>query len=115
MTVLVIPAGTTWAWAFPITNPSGGPVDLTGWSARAQVRANKWVRDLPVLHEWTTAGPSPNASLADSQLILIVDGATSSAWTWWAGVYDIELTDDTGRVARLDQDDVLVTPEVTHD
>lgn len=115
MTVLVIPAGTTWAWAFPITDPDGQPIDVTGWSARAQVRASLWLPEESALHEWNTEGVDANATLEDSQLILTVDPDTSSAWTWWAGVYDIELTDDTGRVARLDQDEVFVTPEVTHD
>lgn len=116
MTALEIPQGSTWALAIPLRDAEGEPLNLTGWSARAQVRANKWFRDLPVLHEWRTTGVSPNATLSNSELVLTVTPAVSSAWAWYSGHYDVELTDPTGRIARiLSTDEVTVLPEVTHD
>ena len=38
MTQLVIQQGTTWAMQWPISDMQGTPLDVTGWSVRAQVR-----------------------------------------------------------------------------
>lgn len=115
MSALTIPKGSDWSYAIPILDGDGDPINVTGWSARAHVRANKWFRDLPILHEWKTTGASPNATLASSMLTLKVTPSVSAAWTWWYGVYDIELTHSDGRKAQLGPYDVTVLPEVTHD
>lgn len=115
MSSLTIPKGADWSYAIPILDGNNEPVNVTGWSARAHVRANKWFSFLPVLHEWKTTGPSPNATLASSLLTLKVTPAVSIAWTWWTGVYDIELTHSDGRKAQLGPFNVDVLPEVTRD
>lgn len=115
MSVLTIQADTDKSYAIPILDADGNPQDMTGWSARAQVRANKWFRDLPVLFEWNTSLDSPNATLTEGQLLLKVTPEDSAEWTWWAGDCDIELVDPSGRVARLMPYEIVVVPAVTHD
>lgn len=115
MSVLTIPKGTTRVFEIPILDTDGAPKDVSGWSARAQVRANRWFPDLPVLHEWNTETEPANATLSTGQLLLSVDKEDSELWTWWAGDCDIELIDSDGRVARLEPYSVVVTPAVTHD
>lgn len=115
MTVLTIPRGVDRTFSIPILDAAGDPLPVAGWSARAQVRANKWFRSLPVLHEWSTLAESPNAQLINGQLLLSVTPEDTADWEWWAGDCDIELTDPSGRVARLEPYQIVVTPEVTHD
>jgi len=101
--MLRIKQGTTWSRSWPITQ-DGLPVNFTGWSARGQVRAT--AESEIVLHEWI-------GELADSTLTISHDPADSAAWEWRTGVYDIELTDPDGRVARIAEGRVMIIPEVT--
>ncbi len=108
-TRLVIQQGTSWAISWPITDESGEPLDLSGFTVRAQVRASKEAGD--VLHEFSTE--AGNAAAEQSSVTLSLSPAVSSAWSWRNGVYDVELTDPSGRVARIAEGSVVVSPEVT--
>lgn len=108
-TALVIEQGTTWAIAWPIRDTQDEPIDITGWSVHAQIRPSKDSND--VLYEWRTS--TGNAKAEQDWLTLSVSPGESSAWTWRSGVYDVELTDPTGRVARVAEGVVTVNPEVT--
>lgn len=106
---LFIQQGTTWAISWPITTPEGDPVDVTGWGVQAQIRASKTATE--VLHEFTTT--RENAFADQGAVTLSVTPNESSAWPWRSGVYDVELTDPTGRVARIAEGSVTVSAEVT--
>jgi hypothetical protein len=106
---LRIKQGETWRRTFPVYNAAGGPLDLTGCTVRGQVRATKTSGS--VLHTWVTG--LENIALAPGQVTLYVPAAVSSAWTWTAGRWDLELTDTAGDVTRLVEGVVLVDPEVT--
>lgn len=105
---LVIPQGTTWERRWRITDPDTGvPRDLSAWSARGQVRADH--ADSVVLVDL-----SSNLDCgADGYVTVTITPAQSSAWTWRDAVYDIELVDPAGKVARISQGAVRVSPEVT--
>jgi hypothetical protein len=106
---IVIVQGTTWSIAWPILDTNGAPMDMTGWSVRSQIRADV---DAPTaLYEWSTV--VGNASVTDNRVTLTVRPTESAAWTWDSGVYDVELTDLLGRVARIASGAVVVSPEVT--
>lgn len=108
---LEIPQGTTWSWSTAVTNAYGDPVDLrTGYEARAEVRARP--SSPVVLYTWSSAAANLDLT-ADGQVILTVEPAESSAWTWRKGVFDLELTDPDGVVVRLASGVVVVTREVT--
>ena len=106
---LVIPQGTTWEKRWHITDPETGVSrDLSEWSARGQIRADHSAS--VVLYEWT--GDAITCDV-DGDVTITVTPAESSAWAWRDGVYDVELVDPTGRVVRIAQGAVRVSPEVT--
>lgn len=107
-----IQAGTDWAYAWPVLDSDGLPVDLTGWSAHAVLRANKYFPELPILFEWTSEGDTPNASLANSAVTLSVNPDESDSWDWWSGTLQIKLVNVSGKTARFIEQDVVVTPDV---
>lgn len=100
---LVILQGSTWEMHWPIVDDTGAPAVLTGWSARSQVRLTRSSTD--VLYEFA-------ATISGSDVVLTVDAATSSAWVWTSGVYDLEIFNDT-QVVRVTQGRVSVDLEVT--
>lgn len=100
--------------AFGLT-PSGGqliykpPVDLTGATARMQIRAQLGGA---VLLELTTE----NGALAINSLGTItrtLSAAQTAALTWTDGVYDLEVQFPDGTVQRYLQGAVTVSREVT--
>lgn len=108
-TRLVIQQGTTWGISWPITDDQGNPLDVTGYTVQAQIRPSK--DSAEVLHEFSTQ--AGNALAEQNAVTLSVPPATSSAWSWRNGVYDVELTDPQGRVARIAEGMVTISPEVT--
>jgi hypothetical protein len=83
----------------------------TGWSVKGQVRER--VESPTTLHEWTSQGGSPNATFEDSDVVLSLPNATSTAWLWRHARYDVELTDPQSRVVRIAEGHVTVSREVT--
>lgn len=90
---------------------TGEPIDLTGYSARMQIRRNAHSAD--VLFELTDGD---GLTLGDDlgTIRILIDADTSSEWTWRSGEYDLELVQPSGDPIRLFQGDVKVSPEVTH-
>jgi len=98
-------------------NPSGGqliykpPVDLTGATARMQVR------DKPggeLLLELSTANGGLTMTGAGT-IDRAISAAATAAITWAEGVYDLEVTYADGTVHRYFEGAVTVSPEVTRD
>lgn len=107
---LRIPQGTTWQVTVPVLTADNTPVDLAGYTARAQVRDG--YAGATALHEWTVA--AGNMTLGSGQVTLSVPAATSAAWTWRFARWDLELTNPGGVViTRLVEGSVLVDPEIT--
>ncbi|MBU0563401.1 MAG: hypothetical protein KJ945_08060 [Gammaproteobacteria bacterium] len=96
-------------------NPSGGqliykpPVDLTGATARMQVRAGLGGA---VLLELTTEN-SGLAITGPGTLTRTLSAAATAALTWTDGVYDLEVEYADGTVQRYLQGAVTVSREVT--
>ena len=90
-------------------------IDLTGYKARMHVRAR--VDSVDVLL-FLSSDP---LDLPDGTITFIGNGTISlkitdevtSAITWNAGVYDLEMEDSLGDVTRLIEGKVTVTKEVT--
>jgi hypothetical protein len=106
---LTIIQGATFSVAWPITDANGQPIDMTDWTIRSQIRAA--IASPVVLHEFSTA--LGNATIDAGRVVITVRPIESTAWTWRRGVYDVELTDLLGRVARISEGHVKVSPEVT--
>lgn len=111
---LIIPQGSAWNRSWTITDVNGNPLTLTGWSVRSQVRDS--ASNNQVLFEWnTTTGAGIGvAATSDSTVTINLTGNTDSAlWGFKAGVYDVYLTDPSGRTTRIVEGTVRVTPAVT--
>lgn len=87
------------------------PLDLTGYSARMQVRSS--VGSDTVLLELTTEDGGIVIDALTGTIELRVDAVASAAITWTQGVYDLELVDTDGFTTRLAQGSVNVDREVT--
>lgn len=105
---LEINQGETWEMTFPIVDSTSSPVDVTGWTAVAQIRHGPFE---PVLYEW--AASHSNLAFGSSSVTLSVDAATSSAWSFTEGSYDLQLTDTIGRVYRVAEGSVKISQEIT--
>lgn len=106
---LTIQQGTTQSFLWPIVDANGDPVNVTGWSVRAQVRAT--VAAEAVLHEWSST--LANVTLGPDGVVLHSTPAVSLAWTWTRGVYNVLLTDLTGNVYEIAQGSITVDPSIT--
>lgn len=105
-----IEQGTTWQYGWPVTDDQGNAVDLTGYTVKAQVKANVY-EDNPILHEWSTS--RGNVLIQNSTVILTVSPEDSRAWGWSDGLYDVTMTSPTGDVTRLAQGHVSVDMDIT--
>jgi hypothetical protein len=90
---------------------NGTPVNLSGYTARMQIRRSVAAED--VLLELSTANNRINIDALNGTVTLIFDSATTAAFTWTSGVYDLELTSSGGVVTRLIQGKITVSKEVT--
>lgn len=87
------------------------PVDLTGCTARMQIRA-EISADVP-LATLTTENGGITLGGVSGTVELFMDDAKTSAFSWTEAVYDLEVVLANGDVRRLLFGAVVVSPEVT--
>ena len=111
---IVIPQGARWNRIWNITDDNNQPLDVTGWSVRAQVRSS--VLSSVVLYEWNSAGGVGlgSAHATGSTVRIELDGPESDPWTWRVGRFDVKLTDPSGMRKRIVQGIATVDPAITH-
>lgn len=94
------------------TGSPATPVDLTGYTARMQIR--KKVTDAtPVLTLTSAAGGITFTNRSQGQFEIVISADATAALTIKTGVYDLELIAANNEVTRLIQGTVEVSPEVT--
>lgn len=106
-----IEQGASFALAFVYKDSSGGPVNLTGYTARMQIRAS--VSASGVLLDLNTDNGRLVLSHAAGRVAIELDPATTAAFAWRKGVYDLELVSPSGGVVRLVEGQITVSREVT--
>ena len=89
------------------------PIDLTGCTARMQVRSE--VESPTVLLELTAENGGIVIDGPAGKLILHLPPAATAAIAWESGVWDLEIAHPNGDVTRLAQGTISVSPEVTRD
>lgn len=89
---------------------SGALVDLTGYTARMQVR-RKVTSDSTLLS--LTSGSGITLGGSAGTITLSVSATDTAAMTWREGKYDLELVASDGTVTRLLEGRITVDPEVT--
>lgn len=90
---------------------AGVPVDLTGATARLQVRGD--IDSPDVLLELTTEDGGIQLGGVTGTVRRYLNAAGTSALTWTEGVYDMEIVLATGAVRRLLAGSAAVSREVT--
>lgn len=109
---ITIEQGATFLLPLLWKDPQGDPVDLTGYSAKMQVRRKAGSVDPPLLDLSSTNGGITLGDAAGT-IVITASATQTTAMTGRTGVYDLELTSPTGVVTRLVEGAVDIHPEVT--
>lgn len=106
---LVCPQGSTFSrtLTYEIDNT---PVNLTGYSARMQVRVDYATTTTLVS---LTSGSGITLGGSAGTITFTITAAASALLPPGSWVYDLELVSGGGEVTRLIQGEFVVTPEVT--
>ncbi|MBF9235576.1 hypothetical protein [Microvirga alba] len=121
---IIIEQGADWRLVMTWKDAEGAPVNLSGYTARMQVRET--FASKSKLFELTTENGRITLAAADGVITLHLPAAVSAAavinpakLAWIDGkqaaqmVFDVEMIDAAGVVTRLIQGSVLFVPEVT--
>lgn len=116
---LELKQGSDIAIALTVLDATGAPItNPTGWTARAQIRSTPGG---VVLFEWnTTTGPGLGTAVLTydsvanvSTLTLGVTAAQSLGFTWNSALYDVLLTNPSGKTACVAEGTVTIDPIIT--
>lgn len=111
---LKIEQGATFDQSFIYNDigPPKAPIDLTGYTARMQVRKSH--DDANTILSHTDTDPEITLGGVNGTITLLFDDVLTEALVApFKGVYDFELIDPSGVVTRLLEGEFFVTPEVT--
>lgn len=103
--------GATFVRQFKWTDENEVPIDLTGYSARMQVRTA--VKASEVVVELTTANGQIVLYPAEGKIELSMTATVTAALPDKRCVYDLEVVAPSGTVTRLLQGAFVISPEVT--
>lgn len=103
-----IQQGATQGRSWPLADATGQPItDFTGWTAAAQIRDPE---NDQLLFDFLVDG---EIELSGSAIAVRLDATDSAGWAWRLGLYDVKVTDGTGRSAFVARGRVMVIPAVT--
>lgn len=120
---LSIWAGQTFQDVLTLQDPTGAPINLTGYTA--QMMARQYVEQAnPAYLNWTTAAGNIVLGGSAGTITFAVPAATTAGLAAAAGVpnpqdiqqwvYDMVLTSSTGIAERIIQGALVIYPAVTH-
>lgn len=107
---IIIEKGATWNPVITWKNSDGTAIDLTGYSARLQVRESVTASSTVIS---LTSGSGITLGGTAGTISLLLSATDTAALTFEKGVYDLELVSGSGVVYRVLQGRVTVSPEVT--
>lgn len=106
-----IKKGSTYEHIFSYTDAAGVAINITGYTARMQIRVS--IDDAAYVYQALSGGDISLGGVT-GETVLSIPAATTAAWTFDSGVYDLELISPTGKVINLvGVSRVKVGPEVT--
>jgi hypothetical protein len=104
-TNLVIDQGTTYSTSIDVLDDYNNQIDLTGYSAAAMMRKHYASSNAT---SFVTV-----VNVSTSQITLSLTANTTANLIAGRYVYDCELTDTGGKISRLVEGIVTITPQVT--
>lgn len=87
------------------------PVDLTGYTARMQIRAK--IDDPVVIQELTTENGRINISNVSKTITMNIPAATTAGYTFSTAVYSLEMISSGGQVTPFCSGTITLVKEVT--
>ena len=111
---LEIEQGSTFRYALELkagTAANAPALDLTGYVARMQIRADQAAAT--VLHEMTSANGGITIDALAGRLNLLISATATAAFAFDRAVYDLEIESAGGEVTRVIQGTVVLSREVT--
>jgi hypothetical protein len=87
---------------------------LTGYDARMMIRTSKEATGSPLVSLTSNPAAGLTVNGPAGQVTVYVPGLTTTGYTWFNGVYDIEVFNGSGVIKRIAQGSVSVSAEVTH-
>lgn len=109
---LIIEQGATFRREMVWKDADDNPIDLTGYSAKMQIRKKAGAAD-PAIATLSTDDDSIELGGVAGTIILNMSNTVTEAITAAEGVYDLELTSGAGFVTRLLEGAVTFSKEVT--
>jgi hypothetical protein len=103
---IIIDQGSTFTTYLALTQDDGSVLDLTGYTARGQIR--RWYTSNSYV-QFNVSITQPNTGFIN----LSLDANTTANMVAGRYVYDIQATDSYGTISRVIEGIVTVTPEVT--
>lgn len=103
--------GATFEHQLTWKTESGTAIDLTGYTARMQVRTK--VSATETIFDLTTENGFLELGGVAGTIIIKINNTMSSAVDELRGVYDLELVSGAGFITRLVQGKLTIDPEVT--
>jgi len=110
---LTIPQGETYKYRFNWVDEAGVAIDNTTYTgARMQIRE---YTEATTTEASLTVGAGITLGGATGTIDIVIPAATTEAWTWTSGVYDLEMVipGSPEDVTRAVEGRITVTPEVT--
>lgn len=101
-----IDQGSDFELSVPCTGVNGLPLNLTGYTARGQIRRN-YSSSTKV--DFTIAIPSPTSGT----LLVTLAKTTTATMKAQRYVYDIEVTDGSGKTTRILEGQLEINPAVS--
>jgi len=108
---LNIDQGANLSLEIALKNADGTPLNLTGYTARMQLRASYTAPE--VILELTTENSRIVITPLSGVVMLLLSAITTATLIAKSYVYDLELVSPTGFVFRALQGEAIVSPEVT--
>lgn len=108
---MVIEQGATYRQIFEWRDENGNLIDVTGMTAKMQIRRS-YDNPAPMVTLTDSTGITLGG-VAGTVLVVITDEITQTLSPSVAGVYDIELYSSDGAVERFLEGSVRVTSQVT--
>ena len=112
-TTLVIYQGEDFAFEVTWLDDAGEPVDVTKYTAHAQVRRNYHAEE--VILDFSSDDDTIDLGEDGAVLLHATAAETSAVVMAGEGVWDLELTDEEGEVFRIAEGPVELSREVTRE